>query len=530
MRRLLSPGILAETPSKLRILKRFQSWVCSVLLLPLVTLSICYGKSDRDLVVVVGAVSSGSLFPPAIRQYYRDNGLRDPLLVHVPDQWPIAPDFIKSFRSSDFDICLETSDRTQLVIEIDKILERTKTDLVAISGPFEGSIELADFLSESFSGRYPIATNGTRLSEARRRKDLMMEAVHPLRTPLRFSTRDASAAQAWVEEHNLLNQPANTVVVKPVKSGGSVGLHYVHSLEQVARATNDILGESNLYETSSKNQAVEIQEFLVGDEYVVNVVSSKVGDKVYRVVTDVWRYKKRKSPTGNDIYFFDELIPPEQIPPGLTSYVYSVMDKLEIHTGWGHAEVKMVADDPVLIEIGARPMGAKQPAFVEQRLGYSQTNLGVLAFLDPGKFRAYAEAHPIYEFPSEKRMVVYTLKAPKKGLWFREDSEQIIRSLPSVVNYRPYFSLTEPLPVTKDLTTAPGDIWLFGTPEQVESDINRLSELEENQGLYRKRPVCSLILRGKATLGKVASALKELSETGSAMHPPYRRYQTNPRW
>jgi hypothetical protein len=175
-----------------------------------------------------------------------------------------------------------------------------------------------------------------------------------------------------------------------------------------------------------------------------------------------------------------------------------------------------VDKDPVLIEIGARPMGAQQPAFVEQSLGHSQIDLGVLAYLAPDRFAEYAKEHPIYSAPRDKKTVVFTLMTPEKNLVYHPNIEKILRGLSTYVKHRLFDRMGKPLPVTIDLQTAAGDIWLEGSEADVNADIQKLVALEQ-LGLFKKQSLCARVL------SSVSSFLELDKPLPGNIHGPYYR-------
>ena len=74
------------------------------------------------------------------------------------------------------------------------------------------------------------------------------------------------------------------VVVKPVLSAGSVGVRICHDKDGMINSLNEVFNEPNLY--GDKITEMVVQEYIKGEEYVVNTVSCN-GD--HRVTT-IWKY------------------------------------------------------------------------------------------------------------------------------------------------------------------------------------------------------------------------------------------------
>ena len=67
----------------------------------------------------------------------------------------------------------------------------------------------------------------------------------------------------------------------------------------------------------------------------------------------------------------------------LVEYAYQVLDALDFRYGPSHGEYMMTEAGPVLIEVGARPMGGHFP---KPLLGHHLTDVSLDAYLDPEAF------------------------------------------------------------------------------------------------------------------------------------------------
>ena len=93
------------------------------------------------------------------------------------------------------------------------------------------------------------------------------------------------------------------VVVKPIESGGSDGVHKCDNLDQVKAAFDNVNGAINAL--GMVNEGILVQEFLDGSEYVIDSVSR---DGVHKVVA-VWVYEKRSANGADFVYFGVYLCP-----------------------------------------------------------------------------------------------------------------------------------------------------------------------------------------------------------------------------
>ncbi len=195
----------------------------------------------------------------------------------------------------------------------------------------------------------------------------------------------ASIPQARVEtvrelESWLDRDGTYPVVVKPLRSAGTDGVHVCHTREQAVEAAAEVLGRADMF--GNVNQAVLCQSFLVGDEYVMNGVAC-AGEYVF---TEGWRSNKVDN-NGFRVYDTQYLFCAEDSGFGpMSDYVSRVCRALGITNGPFHAEVMLTADGPILIEIGARIAGGADPYVIETCLGLSQVKCLVDASLQPESF------------------------------------------------------------------------------------------------------------------------------------------------
>ena len=100
-----------------------------------------------------------------------------------------------------------------------------------------------------------------------------------------------------------------------------------------------------------------LQEFVGGDEYVVDTVSRDGEHKV----AAIWRYDKRTLNGSSIVYYGMRLLHPEAEPHlrATVRYVIGVLDALHIQHGATHTEVKVPSAErgAVLIEANCRLHG-----------------------------------------------------------------------------------------------------------------------------------------------------------------------------
>jgi hypothetical protein len=243
-------------------------------------------------------------------------------------------------------------------IELDEnsAFESLTTQLSAFPWPIaailpgaETGVELADQLSSHFSLR----TNGTAQSDARRNKYIMGETVRSagIRAVKQLESHTWSEIAAFLQDW----QPdPYRVIVKPMDSAGSDDVTLCRSEEEVQRAFGHILGKVN--GLGLVNNSVLVQEYLDGQEYVVDMVSR---DGEHKLV-GIWEYDRRPANGASFVCHgqWHRIVSDDPDYYGqIVNYEKSVCTALGIRNGPSHGEVKWYKDAPILVEVGSRCHG-----------------------------------------------------------------------------------------------------------------------------------------------------------------------------
>mmetsp|Transcript_21341 Transcript_21341/g.30893 ORF Transcript_21341/g.30893 Transcript_21341/m.30893 type:complete len:600 (+) Transcript_21341:75-1874(+) len=221
--------------------------------------------------------------------------------------------------------------------------------VLAVLAGAETGVELADKLS-SFLG---LRSNGTEQTETRRDKYLMGETIRGsgLRSAKQVKATTWGEIAAFLEEWK--PEPF-AVVVKPVDSAGSEDVILCRSFSEVQDAFGRIMGKVN--GLGLVNKAVLVQEYLDGQEYVIDMVSR---DGEHKVVA-IWECDKR--PVNGASFVLHGYIPvlaTAERCQELIAYQRDVLNALGIKHGPSHGEVKWFGNEPVLVEVGARCHGGE---------------------------------------------------------------------------------------------------------------------------------------------------------------------------
>ena len=321
-------------------------------------------------------------------------------------------------------------------------------------------------LADSLSAVLGTPGHGVSCPAARRDKSLMAERLRRsgLDAPDGWATHLENEALAWLGGHGQW-----PVVLKPVDSAGGDNVQVCADRSAVLNAFRRIMAARNI--VGQRNRRVLLQEFLTGEELFVNTVSWAGCHHV----AEVWKYTKRRTPDGTVIYDYEEPLPhDDRRVARVAGYVAGVLDALEIHNGAAHTEVILTSRGPVLVDSGARLAGSVLPQVVSRCFGTSQVELLATAIAAPERFISLA-GRP-YCLGGHLRYV--SLICPRDCLLGELQGLEQVRRLPTFAGMTIMARPGDRLHRTRDSATSPGQVYLFGGPDDVARDYRRLRELE----------------------------------------------------
>ncbi|XXT17134.1 ATP-grasp domain-containing protein [Sorangium sp. So ce429] len=340
---------------------------------------------------------------------------------------------------------------------------------VAVIAGVQTGVLLADRLSEALE----VPTNGTAQSLDRIDKFAMFRVLeaHGLRCARSCSSSQLAELVAWFHDSGV-----SKAIVKPRTSAGTDHVVVCRGEQEIREAFGRIIHKEN--RMGLLNEAVLIQEYLEGTEYIVNTVSLKGRHRV----TDAWRYRKIAVNGGSFVYEKCEILDPStECLPALRDYVFRVLDAFGIKEGASHNEVMLTPAGPALIEINPRLAGAQIPRLAAIALGEGQLEWTAKVYLqresipagfdDPYTLRRHAMLCPL----------ISNVEGRFAGLAFKRELE----SLPSF-QFADYFvEAGQRLSLTVDCYTQPGIVFLaHQDPSVLEADYDRIRQLEST-GLYQ---------------------------------------------
>ena len=426
-------------------------------------------SQPRQAVIVVDPISTGAnvAFEVTRRGYpciKVASGYVAPALLNLVDA-SVRTDFVASINH-------DSSDPYKTIQQLQAL---PFTLIGAISGS-ELGIEVTDFITEALG----MPSNGTELTNARRDKYQMGECVR--RAGVR-ATKQARV-QSWPEVQTFLAdlrpQPFK-VIIKPIRSSGSDHVYLCASETELQARFEEILGQKN--QLGFVNDAVVVQEYLDGKEYVVDSVSRR---GVHKIVA-LWEYDKRTFGGFNFVYFgMGSVSGLSEVGKALSAYTVQVLDALNIREGAGHGEVIITKDGPCLVEIGARCHGCEGTfmPLSDRVWGYNQVGATVDATVSEDDFNALPDVcGDEREFGFKVDFV-----SNVAGTLERIDHMDDMRQLPSFVQFDVMPKPGDTLFVTIDCFTACGSVTLAHKERSVvEADHAKVREWEKSMFVVSKQ-------------------------------------------
>ena len=411
----------------------------------------------RNMIVIVSAYSSGVKLAPLFRG-------RGYPCVHVTTarEWDIKR--LKSaFKEKDFiENFIVDSDE-----DLAAVLQRLrKFNIKAVLPGCESGVSLADVISQRFN----VPRNDHALTVARRNKFFMIEAIKKrgLLHPNQCKSNNLNDILQWAADVSVAK-----VVLKPLSSSSSDSVFYCSGADEITKAFKAIHGASDMY--SEINGEVLAQEFIDGDEYIVNTVSR---DGAHYVV-DIWKgVSHDKSIVSNDSYA-DLVHPDAPEYQCLREYVAEVLSALGVENGPAHSEIKLSPQGPCLIETGARLAGKVDFASVEEVFGYSQISLTAEAMLEPDVFKQRLAS---ISMPKKHARYVYFATSHEGLIRHEPDMDEFTR-IESVASVKYALKMGDQLRKTSKAyrSPRPGYAYLVAESEsKIEKDYLALRKAETN--------------------------------------------------
>ena len=331
--------------------------------------------------------------------------------------------------------------------------------------------------AERLAHYFGLPVNSPNLLYARRDKFLMQKALEDagLACINSLFTSHVEEAVEWFRQNHY-----RRIIIKPARSAGTDGVRSCTSEEEI----RDYFEHSylNKYDGAGNfNDGLVLQEYIEGDELIVNCVS-RHGK---HALTDVLLYNKLLTSAGVPVYEASRLIHKlDARMEEAVAYTFKVLDALGILYGSSHNEIKLTPKGPVLIESGARIMGSTPPVYYEV-LGQNLVDRSLDAYLDDAAFARDAQL----PYAPKKHLLAKFFISSKAARVSEVTAEKTLRLLETFAacNFNT-LNITKQLRKTVDMPSKPGDVLLISEDEHTllrDYNICRYLEHKCSGLLYR---------------------------------------------
>lgn len=410
------------------------------------------------MVAIVDPYSSATFLPA----YFQRLGAQC-IAIHTSE--PSNKGLSASFIPSDF-VASVVFDGD--VLQLAKHL--MELDVLAVLPGIETGVLLADQLADALFPNHGKSVP----SQVKRDKFLMQQRLKHCGLASINSVKVSSLDEALTAVSTLGGFP---VVLKPLNSGGADCVTLCLNEEELRQSCANTLNKNNFF--GIYNEEVLLQEFMRGQEYVVDTVSCEGS----HYTVNICRYEKEII-NGAFVYKTVEYLPPTgEIAELLIAYNNQCLDAFGITVGPSHSEIYITDRGPVLVESGARLHGGKSgPLTIEECSENSVFQLVAEAYLDPLSFK-------------EKTNEPNSFRKYAKAICFINRRSGIVKSVAAMEglrNFSGFFDLQmfykagQSVTATKDLYSSPG--WCVITA-YTKDELNRLSDeiryLDTQEKLYQ---------------------------------------------
>ncbi|KAF0695209.1 Aste57867_13973 [Aphanomyces stellatus] len=427
-----------------------------------------------QVVVVVDPFSTGAVVAQrVVSRGFECICLYSDLLENMESVASLVPEGVTLRFAATVEHAGEPQATVDALYEAVKTIGKGNGSIVAIIPGAETGVLLADAVTKI------LKTTGNDMThtQARRDKYLMGETLRSsgIRAAKQAKCTEWPQVAAFIAT---LPQDPLEVVLKPVNSAGAEDVALCLSLDEAEETFTSILGKVN--GLGLTNTCVLAQEYLDGDEYVIDTVSCNGKHKV----TAIWKYDKRRVNDAAFVYFGLSIVPAStDVVNKLIDYQFTVLDALGFKNGPGHGEVKFCRGSPVLIEVGARCHGGEGAwvPIADTCVGYNQVDVSVDVYVGRQSVFDALPERPLSlpKYGCEVMLVVY-----EDGILRGWPGMAEITRMKSYLRKDLLVKVGDRIRRTIDMFTTPGSILLIHSdPAVLEADRNRIRELERS-GLY----------------------------------------------
>lgn len=276
---------------------------------------------------------------------------------------------LDKIKSYDYDFFEVVSDSDDACDKVSHFLQSNNYDVEYILNGSDDSSYIAEELIKQFIPEYKNGPNAL----LRTQKFEMIEFLRHKRL--------SSQNQLVISRENYLNQRDKIrdfnfpIIVKPYRYGSSSAGVYLYN--NVSKIEASIFDQQH-YISGKKFESYIVQEFLQGDEYIVDSVSFK-GE---HIVTAIFKYEKAITNNRDSFFTGSSIIDPvNHVSKKIIQKIKEVFCALEIFNGVNHTEVILKNNGDIeIIEINPRLAGGSGSLLLMSQvyLGYGRDQYSVL--------------------------------------------------------------------------------------------------------------------------------------------------------
>jgi len=413
---------------------------------------------DKKLGVIIDGYSTGAQLVSAMRSLGYE-------ILNIMSTEEVAVEEISATLNSN-----NFSDTWYYDGNLDKLVQRVaKLAPRFVVAGFEAGVPLAEALAD----RLKLPCNDSSKRGYRSNKARMGEGLKSAGIPCAGQIAVTCLDDISQEILDAIGYP---IVVKPTESAGSDNVVIAHNYAEATAHVEAIFGKKN--RIGRVNSEVLIQEFIQGQQYIVNSVSLD-GE---HFVTEIWKDNRIQTDEGQVLYDHEHLVDlNDPVSIQLANYIKDCLSALGVKYGPIHAEVIYTDTGPKLVEVGARCQGGILGETVREAIGYSHVSLTALLLADPERFLSFARG-----LHYEPRVMVVSLNSFSSGnvakVTYPEHLQQLnsfkaVMSMPKVGDF---------VPRTRDLFTSLGVIYLVHDNFDVlRNDLSEIRSLEKKDAFFQ---------------------------------------------
>lgn len=404
----------------------------------------------RDIVIIVDPFSTGALYAPLFRA-------RGYHCFAVLSSSSVPARFVDGFSGHAF----EGRELLSLA-ECLKVIPAARVRAVVAGS--ELGVETAERLALHFgvAGNDP-ATLAWRRDKFEMQQRLAAAGLRSIPTVKLSEAGDTRRALAQLGQ-------GERFVIKPNNSFMTDGVEFIEGRQALEQALR-WLEWGRINALGVRNSGYLVQAFVSGPEYVVDLVASAAGT----LVVGLSRYRKAEHNGSRFVYEGLEVLDPrDERFADLIAYARACSKALEIGFGPVHMELLDSADGPVMIEVGARLHGGVAPSLFQECYAPDLLSVAVEAYL------GFEPASAASRLIRPGRIVFLINRRLGARLARDEQRFAALQAIPSFRGFKPFAEPDEALPLTRDLASCPGIVWLAAAgEEELDRDERQVRQLFE---------------------------------------------------